>query len=102
MLPCRSGLFYVGHTDDRERRIGEHQAGLIPGFTAEHQPVKLAWSESFQTRDDAKTSERKLKGRSPAKKMALIRGDWERIRALAKKQDGASTSSARVEKDQVR
>ncbi|HSJ77126.1 MAG TPA: GIY-YIG nuclease family protein, partial [Erythrobacter sp.] len=24
MLHCRGGKFYTGHTDDLERRIGEH------------------------------------------------------------------------------
>ena len=102
MLHCRGGLFYVGHTDDLERRIAEHQSGLIAGFTADHLPVELVWSESFQTRDDAKAAERKLKGWSRDKKLALIRGDWERISALAKKKDSASTSSAQAETDKDR
>ncbi len=100
ILHCRGGYFYVGHTDDLERRIGEHQSGLIPGFTADHLPVELVWSEEFQVRDDAKAAERKLKGWSRAKKMALIRGDWERISALAKNKDSASTSSAQTGKEE--
>lgn len=94
MLHCRGGLFYIGHTDDLERRIGEHRSGLIAGFTADHLPLELVWSESFQTRDDAQAAERKLKGWSRAKKLALIRGDWDRISALAKNKGGAWTSSA--------
>ena len=94
MLHCRGGYFYVGHTDDIDKRIGEHKSGLIPGFTADHQPVELVWSEQFQIRDDANAAERKLKGWSRAKKLALIRGDWERISVLAKNKDSASTSSA--------
>ena len=94
MLHCRGGYFYVGHTDDLEKRIGEHQSGLIPGFTSDHQPVELVWSDQFANRDDAKAAERKLKGWSRAKKLALIRGDRDRISALAKKKDSASTSSA--------
>ncbi len=94
MLHCRGGYFYVGHTDDIDRRIGEHKSGLIPGFTANHQPVELVWSDQFSNREDAKAAERKLKGWSRAKKLALIRGDWDRISDLAKKKDSASTSSA--------
>ena len=94
MLHCRGGYLYVGHTDDIDRRIGEHKSGLIPGFSADHQPVELVWSDQFGNRDDAKAAERKLKGWSRAKKLALIRGDWDRISALAKKKDSASTSSA--------
>ncbi len=98
MLHCRGGYFYVGHTDDFERRIGEHKSGLIPGFTADHQPVELVWSDQFENREDAKAAERKLKGWSRAKKLALIRGDWERISTLAKKKDSPSTSSGRTGK----
>jgi len=40
--------------------------------------------------------ERRLKGWSRAKKLALIRGDWDQISALAKKKDSPSTSSGRT------
>lgn len=84
MLHCRGGAFYVGHTDDLERRIAEHQSGMLHGFTAERLPVELVWSQEFPTRDEAKAAERQVKGWSRAKKLALIRGDWGRISVLAK------------------
>jgi predicted GIY-YIG superfamily endonuclease len=40
------------------------------------------------TRDDAFFVERKLKGWSRAKKEALIAGDWELIRVLARNRQG--------------
>jgi predicted GIY-YIG superfamily endonuclease len=88
MLHCRGGVFYVGHTDDLERRIGQHQTGALPGFTADRLPVTLVWSEYFQTRDEAREIERKLKGWSRAKMIALVRGDWALVSALSKKKDG--------------
>lgn len=91
MLHCRGGRFYVGHTDDLERRMSEHQSGLIKGFTADRLPVKLVWSQEFATHLEAKEAERQLKGWSRAKKMALIRGDWVRISELAKGKNGPST-----------
>ena len=33
VLSCADGALYIGHTDDLERRIAEHQSGEIPGFT---------------------------------------------------------------------
>ncbi len=103
MLHCRGGSFYVGHTDDIERRIGDHKSGLIWGFTADHQPVEHVWSQEFATRDEAKAAEKQIKGWSRAKKLALIRGDWERNSMLAKgKNDrwaspaSGSTSSGRT------
>jgi predicted GIY-YIG superfamily endonuclease len=96
MLHCRGGAFYVGHTDNLEYRIGQHQSGLIAGFTADHLPVTLVWSQDFLTRHEAKEAEKGIKGWSRAKKMALIRGDWERISILAKGKNGPSTSSGRT------
>lgn len=97
MLHCRGGYFYVGHTDDLERRVAQHKMGTFPGFTADHQPVEYVWSQEFVTREEAKAAEKQVKGWSRAKKMALIRGDWARISALAKSKDGPSTSSGQME-----
>ena len=97
MLHCRGGKFYVGHTDDLERRMAQHQSGTLAGFTRDHLPVALVWSDTFPTRYEAQVAERKLKGWSRAKKLALIRGDWDSISRLAKGKDSASTSSARTD-----
>ena len=93
MLHCRGGFFYTGHTDDLDRRIAQHETGAIPGYTRDHLPVKLVWSQDFATRDEAKEAERRIKGWSRAKKLALIRGDWDAISAHAKKKSNPSTSS---------
>jgi predicted GIY-YIG superfamily endonuclease len=84
MLHMSGGTFYVGHTDDLERRYAEHKSGSIPGYTSGFDRIELVWCEEFQTRDDAKACERKLKGWGRQKKLALIRGDWARISALAR------------------
>jgi putative endonuclease len=57
------------------------------------------WSESFEQRLEALAMERRIKGWSRAKKMALIRGDWDDIVRLARSRDkdGPSTSSGRTE-----
>ena len=96
MLHCRGGAFYIGHTDNLEYRIGQHQSGLIAGYTPEHLPVTLVWSQDFPTRQAAKEAERRIKGWSRAKKTALIRGDWELISMLAKGKSGPSTSSGQT------
>jgi putative endonuclease len=97
MLHCNGGYFYIGHTDDLERRLGQHEAGIASGFVADHRPFRLVWSQEFPTRLEALECERRLKGWSRAKKMALIRGDWALVSALAKKKGSASTSSARTD-----
>ncbi len=96
MLQCRGGYLYVGHTDDLEHRMAPHTTAALPGFTADHQPVELVWSQDFPTRYEAQVAEKKLKGWSKAKKLALIQGDWARISELAKKKDSPSTSSGKT------
>jgi len=83
MLRCADGRFYVGHTDNLELRMGQHQQGGFCDFTARRRPVALVWSEVMPTREEALAAERRLKGWTRAKKEALIRGDWQRISWLA-------------------
>jgi predicted GIY-YIG superfamily endonuclease len=87
MLRCRDGSYYVGHTDDLERRVTEHQQGAIRGYTSERRPVVLAWSEEVPTREEALERELQLKGWSRAKKEALIRGDWADVKRLSRGPD---------------
>ena len=96
MLHCRGGYFYTGHAEDLESRVAEHKAGRVQGFASDHLPVELVWSEEFPSRYEALAAERRIKGWSRAKKMALVRGDWAGISALAKGKDSPSTSSGRT------
>ena len=84
MLRCADNSYYTGHTDDLVVRVAQHGEGSLSGYTAKRRPVELVWSESFPTRDEAFAAERRIKGWSRAKKEALIAGDWERIRKLAR------------------
>jgi predicted GIY-YIG superfamily endonuclease len=97
MLRCADGSYYVGHTDDLERRIAEHRAGAIAGcYTHDRRPVELVWSGEATTREEALAFERRLKGWSRAKKEALIAGDWERVSKLAT--SGAGLRQAQPER----
>ncbi len=84
LLRCADGSYYVGHTDNLEQRIGQHASGELGGYTSTRRPVELVYSEDFQTRDAAFAAEQQIKGWSGKKKEALIRGDWEEIRRLAR------------------
>jgi predicted GIY-YIG superfamily endonuclease len=85
MLRCSNGSFYVGHTDDLEKRMAEHDAGVGCDHTRRLRPVTLLYVCEFPTREEALASERQLKGWSRAKKQALVEGDWDRIVALARR-----------------
>ncbi|HEX8908899.1 MAG TPA: GIY-YIG nuclease family protein [Anaeromyxobacteraceae bacterium] len=87
MLRCSDGSYYVGQTDDLEKRIAEHQAGSIPGHTSTRRPVELVFATEMTTRDEALQRERQLKRWTRAKKDALVRGDWGELKVLARGQD---------------
>ncbi len=90
MLWCSDGQFYVGSTGDLERRLAEHGEGLVRS-THDFRPVKLVYVEHFPTREDAKRKEHQVKRWSRAKKAALVRGDVDRLKELARSR-GPSTS----------
>jgi len=92
ILRCADGKYYVGHTDDLELRIAQHDAGHFPNcYTYKRRPIELVWSETFHTRYEALEIERQLKGWSRAKKEALIRGEWEAIQWLARRRKSFET-----------
>lgn len=86
ILKCVDGRYYVGSTrGGLEQRIAEHNAGTFGGYTKSRRPVELVYSEIFQRITDAIAAERRLKGWSRAKKEALIAGDFEALKRLARK-----------------
>lgn len=95
MLHCADRTFYVGQTDDLEKRLGQHERGIFAGYTSTRLPVALVWSQEFATRGEAREAENRLKGWGRPKKLALIRGDCAAISAPARGKKKASTSSAK-------
>src|SRR4051795_5021130 len=84
MLHCADRSFYVGHTDDLDVRIAQHLSGEFGGYTSTRLPVKFVWADEFPSRYEALCAERQIEGWSRAKKLALIRGDWELVSLLAR------------------
>src|SRR5262249_22642739 len=85
MLRCADGPYYVGHTDDLERRLAQHQNGGRCRYTTSRRPVRLVWSEAVSTRGGARAGGGPVKRWGRAKKEALARGDVERFQSLARK-----------------
>jgi len=84
ILKCADGSYYTGHTDNLEKRIGEHRSGAFGGYTSTRLPVELVFSQDFSSREEALTSERQIKGWSRKKKEAMLRGDWNEVSRLAR------------------
>jgi alanine racemase len=84
ILECADGSYYVGHTDDLDARMAQHNLGVGSKYTARRRPVRLCWTQDHQTRDDAFRLEHQLKGRSRAKKEAVMRGNWQALPDLSR------------------
>ena len=85
-IKCSDGSYYTGTTrTSLERRIAEHNNGSFGGYTATKRPVTLAYSQHFDRVEDAISGERQVKGWSRTKKDALMRGDFDELRLLAKR-----------------
>ena len=92
ILTCSDGSFYVGHTDDLEKRVAAHQDGSFGGYTAKRRPVALVHAEMYDTRDEAFQRERQIKGWRRAKKQALTNQDWAGLQRLAKSAHPSTSS----------
>jgi putative endonuclease len=86
MLRCAVGRYYVGSARrGLDRRVSEHNSGTYDGYTARRLPVVLVWAEHFPDITDAIAAERQIMGWSRPKKEALMRGDYEMIKLLARR-----------------
>ena len=85
MLRCADGSYYVGHTEDVEQRVAEHESGAGRGYTATRRPVRVVFTEEFPSREEAIAAEIQIKGWSRSKKEALIQRDWTALTRLARR-----------------
>jgi putative endonuclease len=68
----RHGTLYVGITNDLTRRMSEHKAKRVPGFTRRYGVDKLVYCEEYSSILDTRSRERTLKRWRRAWKIALI------------------------------
>jgi putative endonuclease len=85
IIKCNDNSFYVGLTNNLERRLIEYQTGTGAQYTCAHLPAILEYSESFICRKDAEHREKQLKSWSRAKKEALINGNLIRLQELSRR-----------------
>ena len=85
ILRCADGSYYTGHTTNLEMRLAEQQSGEWNGWTRQRLPVELVSAQEMPDKDQAFLAEQRIKKWSRAKKEALIAGDWDALRWLAKK-----------------
>ena len=77
MLFCFDGTFYIGVTNNVERRFWEHCEGIDEGcYTFSRRPLRLDYVGEFSQIHEAIDFEKKLKTWSHRKKRAFAQGKW--------------------------
>ena len=71
LLRCSDGSLYCGITNDIERRLKAHQAGKGAKYTRARLPVKLAYTETVESKSKALKRELQIKKFSKTKKEQL-------------------------------
>lgn len=72
MLLCCDNTLYTGWTNNLESRVLAHNLGTGAKYTKMRLPVKLVYSEIFETKSEALKRECEIKKLSRKKKLELI------------------------------
>ena len=72
LASAQYGTLYLGVTSNLIRRMSEHRAGVVDGFTKKHGVKRLVWFEVHIDVVAAITREKQLKKWNRAWKVALI------------------------------
>lgn len=65
-------VLYIGVSNDLQRRLFEHENGLVPGFSKKYNCKHLVYYEHFQQIEDAINREKEIKKWRREKKNFLI------------------------------
>ncbi len=84
-------VFYIGVTNNLERRLLEHESEIIPGFSQKYKLKHFVYFEEYSEVDDALRREKQLKNWHRDWKLNLIRRMNPKLKDLKL---GAETSSA--------
>lgn len=80
MLECCDGSYYTGWTNNLEKRVQAHQEGCGAKYTRGRTPVRLAYYETFETKEEAMRRECEIKKLNRRQKDRLIAGHPEGVR----------------------
>ena len=78
VVECADGTLYTGYTTDVERRLKTHNAGKGAKYTRARLPVKLLYSEVFDSKPEAMSAEALFKRKRREKKLAYIKEHTEK------------------------
>jgi putative endonuclease len=83
ILECADLSLYVGCTSHLQNRARQHQEGRGARHTADRLPVRLVYSELYESKTAAFRRERQVKRWTREKKAALIAGNLQLLQRLS-------------------
>ena len=84
ILKCSDGSYYIGITNNLDKRINKHKFGKHRDcYTYKRRPLEVKFHETFNDVLQAVYFEKKIKKWSAQKKRALIKGDFDLLKILA-------------------
>ena len=73
ILECTDGSYYIGSTNNIEKRFKNHLEGKGAKYTKSHKPVRIIYKKEFLTKSEAFKREWELKKFSRKQKEQLIK-----------------------------
>lgn len=85
ILECSDRTLYVGSARNLEHRLAQHADGEGAAYTRNRLPVRLLYFEKFDRVDDAYRREKQVQGWSRSKRLALVKGQLDKLPSLSRK-----------------
>lgn len=73
IVQCSDGTFYCGYSNDVSKRVDTHNKGKGAKYTKTRLPVKLVYTECFETKSEAMKREYQIKQFTRKQKYDLIK-----------------------------
>ncbi|MGI6106442.1 MAG: GIY-YIG nuclease family protein [Lachnospiraceae bacterium] len=75
IVECADGTYYTGWTNSLQKRLDAHNSGRGAKYTHSRRPVRLVYSEAYESESEARTREWQIKQLSRAQKEELVLGE---------------------------
>lgn len=73
ILLCSDGSLYTGSSNNPTVRFVDHKNGKGGRYTRSHKPLKLVYTEKFESKSGALKREMQIKGWSREKKIRILK-----------------------------
>lgn len=72
IVRCADDTYYCGYSNDVEKRVSNHNKGRGAKYTKTRLPVRLVYTECFDTKSEAMKREYQIKQLTRQQKLKLI------------------------------